>query len=43
MLIIDEVNTMSEVSTWVNKAQSDEFHKHKLALNSLTHSLFYFP
>lgn len=29
MLIIDEVNTMSEVSTWVNKAQSDEFHKHK--------------
>lgn len=34
MLIIDEVNTMSEVSTWVKKARSDEAHKHTRALNS---------
>lgn len=35
MLIIDEVNTMSEVSTWLKKAQSDEVHEHKLDLNSV--------
>lgn len=26
-VIIDEVNAMSEVSTWVEKARSDEVHK----------------
>lgn len=40
MLIIDEVNTMSGVSTWVKKAQSDEVHKQKRASNSLLNVSF---